>query len=340
MQHRAFSQESCGLAIYRVAILALGVLLLWLTFRIDLLIFAGVLVATCLSHATAGLHRWTRLPRLIALALIVLLIVLVVGAIGWFFTSRLVQQIGELSQQLSNAIDALLASIKEFPFGHQLLEHVEPKTLEGSDIFKPAFAAASNVGEIIISVAVIVFVGLYGAAEPDVYFRGLLRLVPVPKRARATEILSESGDELWYWMLGRLSAMVALGVLTGLGLWALGMPVPLALGALAGMLTFIPYIGAFVSAIPALLLSLSGGMALALYVVGLYVALHVIEGYVLIPLVQRRAAKLPPALILVGQLIFGLLGGFLGLLLATPSLAALVVLVRAIYVEDVLGDRA
>ena len=100
-----------------------------------------------------------------------------------------------------------------------------------------------------------------------------------------------------------------------------------------------PYIGAFVSAVPALLLSLSGGMALALYVVGLYVALHAIEGYVLIPLVQRRAAKLPPAPILVGQLIFGLLGGFLGLLLATPTLAALVVLVRAIYVEDVLGDR-
>jgi predicted PurR-regulated permease PerM len=140
-------------------------------------------------------------------------------------------------------------------------------------------------------------------------------------------------------VLGRLFSMVALGILTALGLWALGVPAAVALGLFAALLTFVPYIGAFVAALPAVLLAAAVKPILALYVAGLYLAIHIIEGYVLVPLVQRRAAHLPPALILAAQLILGLLAGIFGLLLAPPLLAAIVVLVRDIYVEDTLGDR-
>ena len=67
--------------------------------------------------------------------------------------------------------------------------------------------------------------------------------------------------------------------------------------------------------------------------------MHVVEGYVLVPLVQRRAVHLPPALTLSAQVILGCLAGFIGLLFATPLVAAGLVLVRMIYVEGILGDR-
>jgi len=114
---------------------------------------------------------------------------------------------------------------------------------------------------------------------------------------------------------------------------------PAALGFLAGILTFVPYIGAFVSAVPSLLLAVSINLDLAVYVVLLYIVVHLIEGYIRVPLVQRRVVPLPPALTLSAQIILGVVAGFLGLLLATPLVAAAIVIIRMVYVEDVLGDH-
>jgi predicted PurR-regulated permease PerM len=134
-------------------------------------------------------------------------------------------------------------------------------------------------------------------------------------------------------MMGRLFSMTALGVLTALGLWAIGVPLPVALGFVAGILAFVPYIGAIASAVPSVLMAAAVNLDLAIYVVLLYLGLHLIEGYILVPLVQRRIVHLPPALTLCAQLL-------LGLLLATPLVAATLVLVRMVYVEDILGDSA
>lgn len=327
--------------IYQVALIGLAVLLVWLTLRVDLVIFAGLVLAVCLSRTAAIVGRKTGLPQAAAVLAVVLAIVVCVAAGAWFFARRLAVQFTELSQQLSNAVAAIGATIDQSPLGHPLISQFDMRQLLGSGhAFGRIFGVASNFIEVVAAVAVIVFVGVYGAADPGRYVTGLIRLVPPNRRPRARQILAEAAAALWYWVLGRLTAMLVLGCLTGLGLWALGVPAPIALGALAGLLTFVPYIGAFVSALPALLLSLAVSPMLAVYVAALYLALHAIEGYLLIPLVQQRAAHLPPALILAFQVILSALAGFLGLLTATPALAAMIVLVRAIYVEDVLGDGA
>jgi predicted PurR-regulated permease PerM len=140
-------------------------------------------------------------------------------------------------------------------------------------------------------------------------------------------------------MLGRLFSMTMLGVLAALGLWLLRVPLPMALGLLAGIMTFVPYLGSIASAIPSVIIAASIDLMLAAYVIGLYLGVHLVEGYILALLVQRRAVYLPPALTLSAQVIFGVLAGFLGLLFATPLVAAGLVLVRMIYVEDIFGDR-
>ena len=140
-------------------------------------------------------------------------------------------------------------------------------------------------------------------------------------------------------MLGRLVSMTTLGSVVAIGLWIIGVSLPAALGFLAGILTFVSYIGAFVSAVPSLLLAVSINLDLAVYVVLLYIVVHLIEGYIRVPLVQRRVVPLPPALTLSAQIILGVVAGFLGLLLATPLVAAAIVIIRMVYVEDVLGDH-
>ena len=225
--------------------------------------------------------------------------------------------------------------------GRILIEHLGSANFmpNSSTIVTKFFGVASNFVEVIGGIVVILFLGLYFCAETPLYASGVLRLVPLARRPRVGEILHETASAIWYWMLGRLFSMTVLGSLTALGLWIIGVPLPVALGFLAGILTFIPYIGAFVSAIPSVLLAASVELNMAVYVIVLYVGVHIIEGYILVPLVQRRVVHLPPALMLSAQIILGSLAGFLGLLFATPLMAAALVLIRMVYVEDVLGDR-
>ena len=133
--------------------------------------------------------------------------------------------------------------------------------------------------------------------------------------------------------------MLIVGIATSVGLSMLGVPLALILGIIAGFLDFIPYLGPIMAGVPAVLLALSISPELALYTVLLFVGVQLVEGYLLQPLIEARAVDLPPALVIVMQLIFGTLFGFAGVALATPLAAGLAVLVRMLYIEDVLGDR-
>jgi predicted PurR-regulated permease PerM len=189
------------------------------------------------------------------------------------------------------------------------------------------------------NVIIILFVGIYFAATPQLYTNGLVRMVPQSKRGRAREVLQELGHTLASWLLGKAASMLIVGVATSIGLSMLGVPLALILGIIAGLLDFIPYLGPVMAGVPAVLLALSISPELAMYTVLLFVGVQLVEGYLLQPLIEARAVDLPPALVIVMQLIFGTLFGFAGVALATPLAAGLSVLVKMLYIEDVLGDR-
>jgi predicted PurR-regulated permease PerM len=188
----------------------------------------------------------------------------------------------------------------------------------------------------LVDVVVVLFVGFYLAVQPDLYKNGFLRLVPHAGRIRTSEVLDEIALTLRWWLLGRTCAMVAIAVTTALGLWLLSVPLALILGILAGVLNFVPNIGPLISAVPALLLSLTQSPVLAAYVAALYVGIQFVESYLVTPLVQQHTVSMPPALTITAQVFMGVLFGGLGLLLATPLTAALLVAVHRLYVEDVL----
>ena len=150
----------------------------------------------------------------------------------------------------------------------------------------------------------------------------------------------ELARALGRWMGGQALDMVLVALVTGLGLWLLGVPLALVLGLIAGLTNIIPVVGPFLSGIPAVLFAMTQGFDLAVWVAVLFVVVQQLEGNLLMPLIQRFAADLPPALTVLAILAFGSLFGFAGVVLATPLLLVSIILVKRIYVEDVLGDRA
>jgi predicted PurR-regulated permease PerM len=160
--------------------------------------------------------------------------------------------------------------------------------------------------------------------------------VPPGKRARADEILGETGTALRKWLIAMSLDMIFLGVVTGVGLWIVGVPQAFALGVLSGLSVFVPYIGPIVAIIPGLLLALSVSPTLALHAFIVYIVAQQLEGNISLPLLQRWTVKMPPAMMLLAIVAFGFLFGIWGVLLATPLAVAVMTIVRMAYVEDVL----
>ena len=189
---------------------------------------------------------------------------------------------------------------------------------------------------IFVGAIVVVVVGLFLAANPETYVNGLVRLLPPPRRGRGKEVLEAAGRRLAWWLVGRGISMSVVGVATGVGLWLLGVPLAPALGLLTGLLNFIPTFGPLIAAVPTALVALTVSPMEAVYAVALYTAVACLDGYALTPLVQMRVSHLPPALLLVVQVLMGVLAGQFGLVLAAPVLVIVMVFVQMLYVEDVL----
>jgi predicted PurR-regulated permease PerM len=308
-----------------------------------LLLFAGLLAGIFLRHLANLLSARTGLGRGVSLGVVVFGLMLLVGGIGWFVAPDVSREAGDLAEAIPSAISDLRDDINAYEWGRQLNE-----TLNDSDPLIPAeptelLAQARRILSLamggLAGLLVVFVIGIYLAASPDAYRNGLLRLVPVPRRKRAREVIDACVDTLRRWLFGRLLVMLIVGSLTGLGLWALGLPLVLVLALLATVLEFIPNIGPILAMIPAVLIAWMMSPMTAAYVLVLYFAIQQLESFFLTPLVVKKTVHLPPVLTIVSILAFAVLFGPMGVLLASPITAVLYVLVKMLYVEDVLGDR-
>lgn len=328
-------------AIYTAIVLIL--LLVWYTLDMLLLVFAGILLAVFLRGLSDWIAARTPFSSGWALAAVTLGLLGLIGGVGWVLAPTIVQQGRELATQLPEAAGRLRERIEGYTLGQQLVDQVpapEDVLDEQGGLVEQATGIFSTTLGSLANVLIILVVGLYLAADPTLYRRGVEHLVPKASRRRVHEVLLTLGHTLRAWLVGQFFSMAVVGVLMTVGYWLIGVPLALVLGLIAGILEFIPTFGPILSVVPALVLALLTSPTQALYVLGLYLAVQAIESYVLTPLVQQRAVELPPVVTIIALVALGELLGFLGLLLATPLVAVVMVLIKMLYVEDVLDDHA
>lgn len=331
----AMSAKTLTTALLRVAMaLALAWLALTL-FDVLLVVFAGVLLAVMLRGLADWLGRHTRLPPGWSLAAVLVTMVLGLAAFVVLAIPEVGRQFDELIAQLPGAVQQVTSQLEQTEWGRWILGRAAKA---GQWLAQPeALASAQQALSITLGagagLVVLLFVGVYVAAQPGLYLDNTLRLLPAAKRPRARSIAGQCGETLRWWMVGMFASMTIIGVATWVGLWALGVPLALVLAVLAAVLTFIPNFGPILAAVPAILLALSQGTTTALWVLGLYVGIQAVESNAITPLIQRRAVSLPPALTIVAQMVMGALAGVLGVILATPLIAVTLVLVRRLHVD-------
>lgn len=349
--------------------------LLWFGRTVFLLGFFGVLLGITLSAGVDRLQR-LRIPRGLGAVIIVVLLLGGLTGLALLTAPQIGRQVKELREQVPQAIDRVerwvqqrgggvpeLLQMGSEPAGQQAdstppqsdttgqpAKDPQAKGEPAVDLRQRLTQQLAGVGRHFFSVfsstvaglgglIVLFFVAIFVAVDPDLYHRGLMHLFPHRARRKAGEVLSATAATLRRWLLMQMIAMVVIGSVTTVVLLLLGVKAAVALGIIAGILEFIPYVGPILSAVPAIAMALVDGPEKALYVAIAYVAIQQLEGVVLQPLLMKEGLELPPVITILGQALFALVFGFMGLLLAVPLLATVMVPIKLLYVRDVVGDE-
>ncbi|WP_299840435.1 AI-2E family transporter [uncultured Paracoccus sp.] len=332
------------LTVFGLAILLAA---LWVWKGLILLTFAAILVAIALRGGAKLMQRWTGIGVKLGVVLTMALLVLVAGLLMRSVGPAISAQFNELMRGLPAAWQQVSDWLDKSNIGSFIERQLEPSGTSGGGttaasglpgIFSFLTGTITTVFGGVANVVLMLTMAIFLALDGPSYRDGALKLVPIPHRPTARAITDELDISLGRWMAGQAVDMAVVALLTGLGLWLLGMPLAMVLGLIAGLTNIIPYVGPFLSGAPAVLFALTQGVDMAVYVLLLFVAVQQLEGNLLMPLIQKYASDLPPVLSVMGIVAFGGLFGFAGILLATPLVLVLIVLVTRIYIEGILGD--
>jgi len=316
------------------AIVALFIILLWLikvTFNVFLLILAGALIALYFRGLSGLIHRKTKMNNKLSLIIAILGSLLLVVSFFWFAGNKIQQQVAELTKTLPQTIDHFKTQLNNSALGQQVMDRFSSQNMsKASTVVQTFFKSTFGV---LGDMYVVLFLGIFFTASPKTYVDGFIKVMPAKAKEETEDVINKVGNTLTKWLKGQLFAMLIVAVLTAIGLTILGMPMAIVLALIAGVLNFIPNFGPLIAMIPAVLVGLMQGVNTALIVAGLYIFIQIIESNLITPQIQKKMINMPPALIIIAQLFMGVLTGGLGLILATPFTALLMVVIQETWIK-------
>jgi predicted PurR-regulated permease PerM len=319
-------------ALIAVAIAALAAAA-WLLRDVIILAFGAVIVAMLLRLGAEPFLRF--MPKYAALALSGLLIALILAGVGYLFGMHIGNQLQDVIQKADTAVKGITEKLQASDLGKHLLPKEGGIGLSPSSLVTNLFSVSAHFFEALI---VILISGIYLAAQPETYLYGLIQLFPPRLHRHMDRAVAEIGTALRLWLLGQLFQMVVIGVITTFAVWMIGLPSPLALGLIAGVAEFVPYIGPIVASFPALLIASTQSFHAIIWTGVAYFVIHQIEGEVIAPLIQRHMIMIPPALTLLGIVAVAYLFGTYAVVLAAPLVITIFIAIKRLYIRDTLGE--
>ncbi|MBJ7407090.1 MAG: AI-2E family transporter [Bradyrhizobium sp.] len=315
-----------------------------------LLIFTGMLLGLGLTALVNALGRRVHLPHTVRLGIVCVALALLLAGIAYLGGATIAEQASLLSKTIKSQIANVRSMLENhgidtsfFDFGSAASDasadaasEATPAPPAPSRTPLPSAGALASSGGAIVSqtlkllvgtihgvgnIFIVLFLGLAFAAQPAVYHDGLLFLAPARHRTRVALVIDRIAETLERWLIAQIIVMVAVGVVTWIGLAIIGIPSAFILGIQAGLLAFIPTVGAIIAGVVVVLASLASGWIAALSAFLLFMGVHAMESYVLTPILQRQALDIPPATLFAFQILLGVVFGIWGLALALPLVA-------------------
>ncbi len=308
---------------------------MWMLRNALLILFGALVLAIGMSATATFLTSRMQIGYRAAIFIVVVAGIIIIGVVGWFFGATIAEQLDDVVRKIPAGLKSLRDEIDARAYMHDLLSKLQTADLLGTTGWIARTLATvlqSSVGAA-GSLLAMAIIAIYLAAEPQRYRSGLLRLLPAPMRRRGSELFDAIADILRRWLTGQLAVMATVGILSGLGLWALGIKAAFVLGLVGGVMSFVPYVGAVITAVPASLFALTQGPYYALAVVAMYAGVHFIEGNFITPIIQSEVTSLPPVVSLVSVIACAILLGPSAVFLAAPLALFAVTVIDVLYVK-------
>ena len=320
-----------------VIALAAVALLLWQLRTVLVLLFGAVVIGTIIRAIAEPLTKHLRLPDGVAVLTAVLLLVGVLAGVGWLLGQQIAAQTDALAQTIPRALDQVDNWLAGFGLAHPFQTWFAQLHSSGGTLVSRFGTWLSAASSGVANFLIVFFGGVFLASEPRFYRTGAIKLIPEDRRGVFAQAMDESERALRLWLKGELIAMLVIGVMTGAGLWLLGVQSWLVLGILAGFFEFIPFAGPLLSAIPGILIALVQSPDLALWTALMYIFVQHSEAYLIQPVIQQYAVDVPAVVLLFSLLAFAVLFGPIGILFAAPLSVVTYVMVKRLYVREALG---
>lgn len=292
--------------------------MVWELHQLVLVLFASALVGLMLSDFAGVLQRRLRLPFALAIAAAVLIPVAALAVIFGLFGTMMVEQFIILSQRFPAALAQVEAWVRSYSIGDDLISQLDNYAPKMEQVVGLVQSTLANIGSAITGLAVVLVAALYMAAQPRLYVDGLIAMLPAEGRARASETVAAVRTSLTAWLKGQAIGMAFVAVGTSLGLWLVGLPSPLAIGLVAGLCEFVPYLGVVLVAIPTVILGFGVGPDTGIFTIIALAVVQQLQGNVVMPIAQSTFGDLPPVLTIFSLIAAGTLLGPLGVILAVP----------------------
>ncbi len=306
---------------------------LWKLADLLLLVFACALIALIFFNLARWIVDRTGLNFGLALAVSVVGILTALTGAFWFFGNSLSNEFAELAQRLPQAWEVFRARFAETPIGAEFFRRAGDLVPSGQTIVGFATGLVTSLGTIVSALAIVIVGGIYLAAQPRLYGKGVIMLTPHAARGKMTRTFMAVADSLNAWLVGQGIGMVFVGVASTIGLSVIGLPAAPAIGLVAGLCEFVPYLGTVVVVIPSVILAFGQSTTMGIWTIVVLVAVQQIQGNLVMPLLQSRMVELPPALTIFSLVALGVLLGPVGVILATPLTVVAMVMVKSLYVN-------
>jgi predicted PurR-regulated permease PerM len=298
----------------------------------------GILIAVVFDAGARGLGYLVPWDRRVRLLIVIVLTFTAALAGIWWGGTRMVTELNSFAGQMQNlakhAQVLLHAHLRDWLAPGQAPPKVMPDI---GVVLGDATAIIHRLFEFIIFFLVAIFVGAFGAWEPQAYKAAFLSLLPAARRPRVSEVMDRAGHAMRSWLIGRLITMILIFLFTLCALTLVGMPNSVLLAMQAGLFTFVPTLGPLLAGIVIVLAGLAESESMALYGVGTYILVQFLESHIITPLVQRRTIRIPPAITLGLQLLAASLFGLFAVIAIIPLAAAGKVFLEELYIKDRLG---
>ena len=310
-------------------------LLAWQLRSVLILLFGAIVIASAFRAIADPIHRRLKIPELAAVAAAIAIFFAILFGVGWLFGSQLGRQWKQLAEILPQAWNSLVDSLGSWGVPEDLLSwgSLSP---EGGGLLSNAAGFLMSLGGGLGTILLLLFGGIFLSLQPRFYMTGAIKLVPAGRRAVIADAMDKSENALRLWLRAQLISMTVIGVLTGFGLWLIGVPSAIVLGLIAGLLEFVPFAGPILASIPGILLGLSVSPEMGLWALGVYFIVQQAEAYLIYPIIQQWAVHIPAAVLLFALMAFGLLFGPIGVVFAAPLAVVTYVLVKRLWVVETL----